>query len=278
MEQKVTNLIQTISNMQAIVNRSTNEPFEIRVPNSPDKPYTVLVSYTEPSDLGINSLWFVYDIASVNHLQLLQLRSEKSPAVSNVVGAIIDLTASWVVVQTYAELQLPVISVLKGQVGPAGPQGAKGDTGATGAKGDTGATGAKGDTGATGAKGDTGPAGDSGLTYHDLGTFSAGTCTIDISQGAHQSLLAAAGSFTIAFTNFKPTGTLTELILELKNGAVATITWPTINWIKPDGTLTTSFATYLAANTGRTALQSSGTDFIMIWTRDGGTTTYGKLL
>ena len=57
---------------------------------------------------------------------------------------------------------------LKGDTGPAGPQGPKGDTGDTGPKGDkgdkgdTGPQGPKGDTGATGSQGPKGDTGDTG--------------------------------------------------------------------------------------------------------------------
>lgn len=59
---------------------------------------------------------------------------------------------------------------LKGDTGPAGPQGPKGDTGATGEQGpkgytgDTGPQGPKGDTGATGEQGPAGPQGPKGDT------------------------------------------------------------------------------------------------------------------
>lgn len=59
---------------------------------------------------------------------------------------------------------------LKGDTGPAGPQGPKGDTGATGEQGpkgdtgDTGPAGPKGDTGATGEQGPAGPQGPKGDT------------------------------------------------------------------------------------------------------------------
>lgn len=54
---------------------------------------------------------------------------------------------------------------LKGETGPAGPEGPKGETGAQGPegpKGDTGAAGPQGQTGPQGEKGETGPAGPAG--------------------------------------------------------------------------------------------------------------------
>jgi hypothetical protein len=118
---------------------------------------------------------------------------------------------------------------------------------------------------------------DAGYTFLDKGNSGTSTQTLDYTGGSHQKI-TATGNHTIAASNWPPTGNLGEVLLELVNGGAFTITWPTINWIKPDGTVTTSISTYLAANTGRTALQSSGTDFIFIWSRDAGTTIYGKLV
>ena len=118
---------------------------------------------------------------------------------------------------------------------------------------------------------------DCGLTYFDKGNSGTTLQTLDYTAGSHQKI-TATGTFTIASSNWPPTGNLGELLLELVNGGSQTITWPTISWIKPDGTVTTSIATYLAANSGRTALQTSGTDFFVLWSRDAGTTIYGKLV
>lgn len=118
---------------------------------------------------------------------------------------------------------------------------------------------------------------DCGLTYLDKGNSGTTLQTLDYTAGSHQKI-TATGAFTIATSNWPPSGNLGELLLELVNGGSQTITWPTISWIKPDGTTTTSISTYLAANTGRTALQTSGTDFFVLWSRDAGTTIYGKLV
>ena len=118
---------------------------------------------------------------------------------------------------------------------------------------------------------------DCGMTFLDKGNSSTTTQTFDYTAGSHQKV-TATGNHTIALSNFPPTGNLGELLLEYANAGAYTLTFPTINWIKPDGTTTTSIATYLAVNTGRVALQSSGTDFILLWSRDAGTTVYGKLI
>ncbi len=118
---------------------------------------------------------------------------------------------------------------------------------------------------------------DCGMTFLDKGNSSTTTQTFDYTAGSHQKV-TATGNHTIALSNFPPTGNLGQILLEYANAGAYTLTFPTINWIKPDGTTTTSIATYLAANTGRVALQSSGTDFILLWSRDAGTTVYGKLI
>jgi hypothetical protein len=89
--------------------------------------------------------------------------------------------------------------------------------------------------------------------------------------------ITATGNFTLTITNF-PTNKYGEMICKLVNAGSVTITWgTTVKWIKPDGTETTSLATYLAALTGRTALQTTGTDQFIFWSYDG-TTIYGKLI
>lgn len=112
---------------------------------------------------------------------------------------------------------------------------------------------------------------DCGLVYVDKGNSSTTTQTLDFTAGSHQKI-TATGNHTIATSNWPPSGNLGEMLLELVNGAAFTITWPTINWVKSDGSFTTTFS-----ENGVT-LQSSGTDFIVLWSRDAGTTIYGKVI
>lgn len=118
---------------------------------------------------------------------------------------------------------------------------------------------------------------DCGLTVVDKGNSSTSTQTYDYTAGSVQTS-TATGNHTIATSNWPPTGNLGQILIQLTNGGAYTLTWPTVSWIKPDGTTTTSISTYLAANTGRTALQTSGMDQILLWSRDAGTTIYGKLV
>ena len=108
---------------------------------------------------------------------------------------------------------------------------------------------------------------DQGFVYFDSTTTSA----INYTNGSNQRW-APSGTVTLSVTNWAPSGNLSELLIEGVNLGAATITWPTIYWIKSDGTTTTTFS----AN--GVTLQSSGTDFVFLWTRDAGTTIYGKVI
>lgn len=112
---------------------------------------------------------------------------------------------------------------------------------------------------------------DVGAVYFDKGAVTSGTVTFAYTDGSHQRL-QVGGVLTIAANTWPPAGNNGTLLLELVNGGAFAITWPTINWIKSDGTTTTTFS-----NLGIT-LQASGTDFILLWTRDAGTTIYGKVV
>ena len=108
---------------------------------------------------------------------------------------------------------------------------------------------------------------DGSVGYYDSGTTNA----LNYENGHHQRW-APTGSPTLSITNWPPSGSLGELLIEGVNLGAATITWPTINWIKSDGSTTTTFAS------NGVTLQSSGTDWILLWTRDAGTTIYGKIV
>lgn len=118
---------------------------------------------------------------------------------------------------------------------------------------------------------------DCGNTVVDKGNSGTSTQTYDYTAGSVQTS-TATGNHTLATSNWPPTGNLGVMLILLTNGGAYTLTMPTINWIQPSGVVTTSFSTYLASLSGRSALQSSGTDQILWWTRDAGTTIYGKLV
>ena len=109
---------------------------------------------------------------------------------------------------------------------------------------------------------------DTGWDYFDSGTTNA----LDYVNGSCQRWAPSTGAQTLSITNWPPSGNLGELLIEGVNLGAATITWPTINWIKSDGTTTTTFSS------NGVTLQASGTDWVFLWTRDAGTTIYGKVV
>ncbi len=108
--------------------------------------------------------------------------------------------------------------------------------------------------------------------YYNSNTTNA----LNYTNGINQRWAPTVGAQTLSITSWPAAGNLAILLIEGVNLGASTITWPTINWIQPSGVMTTSFSTYLAA-LSRT-LQTSGIDFVTIWTRDAGTTLYGKLV
>lgn len=108
-------------------------------------------------------------------------------------------------------------------------------------------------------------------SYYDSGTTNA----LDYTNGEWQRWAPATGAQTLTLAGF-PSGEWATLTIEGVNLGAATITWPTINWMNPDGSFTTTFSTYLS-NTG-IVLKTSGTEFLQFMTRDGGTTIYGKVV
>lgn len=172
-----------------------------------------------------------------------------------------------------------------GSAGVNGYTGSKGDLGYTGSigigytgsKGDTGYVGSQGPaggyTGSAGTNGYTGSKGDLGyvtINMVDKGTVTSGTVTFSVTASSYQRL-QVGGALTIATSDWA-VGTYNEVAIELVNGAAASVTWPTIYWILPNGGVTTTFA-----NNG-VVLQTAGTDFVILWSRDGGTTIYGKIV
>lgn len=110
------------------------------------------------------------------------------------------------------------------------------------------------------------------LKSQSIQYFNSGaTSALDYTNGSHQRW-APTGTVSLTISNWPASGVLGELLIEGINLGAATITWPTVNWIKSDGTTTTTFAS------NGVTLQSTGTDWVFLWTRDGGTTVYGKIV
>ena len=104
-----------------------------------------------------------------------------------------------------------------------------------------------------------------------VNTITGDTFDCSLGNSFYKSMSA---NWSPTFTNVPSSGTLYTAILQLDNGGSYTITWSTaINWVAPDGTTTTSLATAgVTLNTG------SYSDWILLWTEDGGTTWFGKVM
>ena len=113
--------------------------------------------------------------------------------------------------------------------------------------------------------------GSQSYTRIDKGTVSSGIVSFNFLAGDAQRL-QVGGALTIAVTGFPPTGIFTEMVVMLVNGGSATITWPTINWVTSDGSTTTTFSL------NEIILQVVGTDWVMLWSLDGGTTVFGRVI
>ena len=102
---------------------------------------------------------------------------------------------------------------------------------------------------------------DYGETVVAKGNFGA-TPAWDVSSGNYQWGTADQEVTSSTMTNWPASGTLGSLTLEVINGAAAAFVWPTsVDW--EDGSAPT--------------MTASGTDFLVFWSRDGGTTVHGAL-
>lgn len=103
------------------------------------------------------------------------------------------------------------------------------------------------------------------------------TVTFDKDVSSFQKVIVG-GPITIAVIGFTE-NKYSDLIIEVVNGGLFTITMPAVNWILPTtGGVTNSFPLYLLA-TGRepASLQTDGSDFLLFWS-DGTGVVYGKLV
>jgi hypothetical protein len=103
----------------------------------------------------------------------------------------------------------------------------------------------------------------------DKGSVSGGTVNFDLVDSSKQKL-TVGGNLTVAYSSWPKSGTYGEIEVELVNGGAHTITWPTVNWVKGDGTRSTTFSSM------GVTLNSTGTNFVVVWTNDGGATVYGS--
>ena len=95
-------------------------------------------------------------------------------------------------------------------------------------------------------------------TVKNHGTVSTGTEDFDLDEGSYHTV-TVGGNFTVTFSNW-PTG-LSSVTIKLINAGAHTITWPaSVDW--PFGV--------------EPAWTASGTDFVSLFSDDGGTIIYGK--
>lgn len=98
------------------------------------------------------------------------------------------------------------------------------------------------------------------------GNSGTGTVTFSVAAGEVQTL-TNTGAHTWAITWMSGHS---ELEIIVTNAGANAITMPTINWLRGDGTMSTTFS-----NMGVT-LQASGKNHFLLWSPDGGTTVYGR--
>ena len=96
-----------------------------------------------------------------------------------------------------------------------------------------------------------------------------GTQTFAYGAGQYQ-ILTISGPTTILFSGWSAAPYLGKLRLKIvTTGTAYPITWPIINWIKGDGSTTTSFVA------SGIIIPATGVSFFDVWTDDSGQTVYG---
>lgn len=103
----------------------------------------------------------------------------------------------------------------------------------------------------------------------DKGTVTSGIVTFNWSDSTKQKL-TVGGALTVAFTGWPASGRHGEMEIELVNGGAFAVTWPTVHWVFGDGTNSVVFGDMSVA------LQAADSNWVIIWTRNGGTTLWGK--
>jgi len=111
----------------------------------------------------------------------------------------------------------------------------------------------------------------------------AATTTIsgNVSTANFQTVtVTGTGTVTWTLTGWPASGNYGEMEFQVTNGGLASShTFPAaVQWVKPDGTMTTDFTAYMTAKRGTTNFQTSGIDFVIFWSSDGGTTIYARVM
>jgi hypothetical protein len=112
------------------------------------------------------------------------------------------------------------------------------------------------------------------IHYTDKGNSSTTPQVLSFVYGQHQRI-KATGDFSLSVSNWPTTGILGEMLVELvADGTLRTINYGTVNWINTDGSFVATPA--LAGITMQSV--DNSIDWILLWSRDGGTTVYGKVM
>ena len=92
------------------------------------------------------------------------------------------------------------------------------------------------------------------------GTISSGTEDFDLDDGSYHTV-TCGGDFTITFSNWGAANDVVSITIQLINAGAHTLTWPaTVDW--PSGT--------------EPSWTAAGTDFVILFSHDSGTTIFGK--
>lgn len=113
-----------------------------------------------------------------------------------------------------------------------------------------------------------------GTFEYDLGLVSGAVSLRHTDSSSHR--LTVNGATTVSLIWDHLSGTRSMMMIEVVNGGAYAFSIPGVTWVNPDGTLTTTYADYTTA-LGR-GLKASGTDWIIVWSRGNGTTTYGRIV
>ncbi len=119
------------------------------------------------------------------------------------------------------------------------------------------------------------------MAFVDLGSRTpANGVPVTVSAANVQAATFTSGAVTWTTSGWPASGTYAEVQMEVINGGLATHTFPAaFKWVNPDGTAVASFTTYIGnQRSGATNFQTSGTDFLIMWSRDGGASIFAKVM
>lgn len=123
--------VEQVRTLSDVRNLAPSNPigFDIEQPTLGQR-FRIIGSVPEPLYMGIpiNAIWVVLNAASPHFKKVLKLKSITGPSTSGIVGAIVNLTQSWIEVESYEEIFADPQFYVNGSglPGPTGPAGAPG--------------------------------------------------------------------------------------------------------------------------------------------------------